>query len=68
MTFARQFIAAAEKRRKSLGWTKEGMCRNAGISKGAWSDYVNGKRDNLTAETIERVTGALSLRVAFEEI
>lgn len=67
-TITQQFIQAAESRRKSLGWTRERMCRDAGTSKGMWSDYANGKRSNLTAETMQRVCDALSMKIEITAI
>lgn len=68
MTISQLFLAAAKKRMDALGWTDARMCREAGISKGAWSQYRSGLRHNFTAETMQRVIDTLSLSVAFQEI
>jgi transcriptional regulator with XRE-family HTH domain len=67
MTITQLFLAAAKKRMNALGWTDARMCREAGISKGAWSQYRSGTRVNLTAETMQRVIDALSLRMEITE-
>jgi transcriptional regulator with XRE-family HTH domain len=64
MTITQTFLAAAKARMNELGWSDARMCREAGISKGAWSQYRSGQRLNLTADTMQRVVDALSLSVA----
>jgi transcriptional regulator with XRE-family HTH domain len=49
--------------RTALGWSQERLAQTAGISQSWLSDVETGKRTNLQTATLDRIAGAMGLKL-----
>lgn len=59
-------IARIRARRQELGLTQTLAAERAGLSQSVWARAEAGLRQGLTVDTLERMAGAVELRVVLE--
>lgn len=59
------WIAAVERQRVRLGWTRERVGLEAEFGSDYWGKLVRGEKTNPTLKTIERINRAVRLELSF---